>query len=157
MFKQYVEIHWNQNSEKFKEPELSEPVKAQIRLIIPNGLADESSKIRSVIAYSVASIAQWDWPELWPELFGLLLSALNGNNGTNIDLNAVHGALETLTEIVQEVTDIQVPQIAPAIIPQIYKIFIHPEHYPLESRKRSIEIFAILINVISEMSECDPV
>lgn len=153
LFKQYVETHWNKNSEKFKEPEINDEVKCQIKLILPTGLADESSKIRLIVAYSVATIAHWDWPELWPELFGLLLSALNAEHG--IDLNAVHGALETLTDIVQEVTDIQMPQVAPAIIPQMYKIFIDPSSYSIALRKMSLEIFTSLVLVISEMSEYD--
>ncbi len=64
LFKQYVETHWSKNSEKFKEPEINDTIKQQIKLILPNGLADQSSKIRSVVAYSVATIAQWDWPEV---------------------------------------------------------------------------------------------
>lgn len=133
MFKQYIEIHWSQNSEKFKEPEMNENVKARIKQILPAGLADQSSKIRSIVAYSVATIAHWDWPEQWSELFGILLSSLSAEN---IDINAVHGTLETLTEIVQEVTDLQLPQIAPAIIPQLYKIFIDPNRYPINLRTK---------------------
>ena len=182
LFKQYVETHWNVNAEKFKEPEINDAIKQQIKLILPSGLADQSSKIRSIVAYSVATIAHWDWPELWPELFGILLSALNGsNNAANIiDLNAVHGTLETLTEIVQEVTDIrkfrqefisnqiffvvkckklilEMPQVAPAILPEMYKIFIDPEHYSISLRKMSVEIFNSIVMVISEMSEYDAV
>jgi hypothetical protein len=91
-------------------------------------------------------------------LFEILLNALNGSNTANIiDLNAVHGSLETLTEIVQEVTDMQMPQIAPAILPQMYKIFIDPEHYSINLRKMSVEIFNTLVGVISEMAEYEPV
>lgn len=133
MFKQYIETHWNQNSEKYKEPEINERIKLRIKQVLPSGLADQSSKIRSIVAYSVATIAHWDWPEQWPELFNILLSALSSEH---IELNAVHGTLETLTEIVQEITDIQLPQIAPAIIPQMYKIFIDPHRYPINLRTR---------------------
>ncbi len=155
LFKQYVETHWNKNSDKFKEPELNEVVKQQIKLMLPNGLADQNSKIRLIVAYSVGIIAHWDWPECWPELFNLLLSALVATPNTPIDLNAVHGALETLTEIVQEVTDIQMPQVAPSIIPQMYKIFIDPANYSINLRKMSLEIFNALVTVIAEMSEYD--
>ncbi len=70
-------------------------------------------------------------------------------------MNAVHGALETLTDIVQEVTDIQMPQVAPSIIPQMYKIFVDPQNYSISLRKMSLEIFNSLVTVISEMSEYD--
>lgn len=157
LFKQYVESHWNKNSEKFKEPEVNDEVKQQIKMRLPVGLADPSSKIRLIVAYSVAAISQWDWPELWPELLSILMSYLNGSGSPNsaIDLNAVHGSLETLTEIVQEVTDIQMPQVAPAVLPQMYKIFIDPQNYSINLRKMSVEIFTGLVTVIAEMSEYD--
>lgn len=157
LFKQYVESHWNKNSEKFKEPEVRDEVKQQIKMRLPVGLADPSSKIRLIVAYSVATIAQWDWPELWPELLNILMSYLNGSGSPNnaIDLNAVHGSLEALTEIVQEVTDIQMPQVAPAVLPQMYKIFIDPQNYSINLRKMSVEIFTGLVTVIAEMSEYD--
>lgn len=161
LFKQYVEAHWSQNSEKFEDPEIDAGIKQRVRQLLPIGLNDQSSKIRGVVAYSVATIASWDWPELWPELFDLLLAALNGNtignNSAATDMNAVHGALETLTELVPEVTDIQMPQVAPAILPQMYKIFIDPQNYSINLRKRAIEIFTSIVNVVADMAEYDTV
>lgn len=164
LFKQYVELHWSQNSEKFEEPEIDVNIKLRVKELLPLGLNDINSKIRSTVAYAVATLAHWDWPEQWPQLFGILINALNGNGPNSatasnnvIDLNAVHGALETLTEIVQEVTDIQMPQVAPAIIPQLYKIFIDPQNYSISLRTRTVEIFTSLVNVIAEMADYDTV
>ena len=87
------------------------------------------------------------------------MSYLNGSSSSSsnsaIDLNAVHGSLETLTEIVQEVTDIQMPQVAPAVLPAMYKIFIDPQNYSINLRRMSVEIFTGLVTVIAEMSEYD--
>jgi importin-9 len=157
-----VESHWNRNAEKFEEPEVEPLIKKNLKEILPIGLGDDSSKIRTVVAYSIAAIAHWDWPEAWPDLFNILIKALDGNgiasNGSATSRsNAIHGALETLTDIVQEVTDIQMPQIAPSIFPQMYKIFIDPQNYSIKLRKRSIEIFATLAGVVSEMSDYDSV
>ena len=168
LFKQFVEVHWSQNSEKFEEPEIDAGIKQHVKQILPLGLGDQNSKIRSVVAYSIAIIGNFDWPELWPELFAILLTALNGHgiiisNVVNqqqspaINMHAVHGALETLTEIVKDVTDLQMPQVAPALIPQVYKIFIEPQSYSIELRKRTIEIFRTVIDVIAEMSDYDSV
>ena len=52
LFKQYVETHWNKNSEKFKEPEINENIRHQIKALLPTGLSDESSKIRLIVAFS---------------------------------------------------------------------------------------------------------
>ena len=66
--------------------------KAAIRQIIPLGLKESISKVRSSVAYAVSAIAHWDWPEEWPELFGILMDALTSGNG-----DAVHGAMRVLT------------------------------------------------------------
>ena len=161
LFKQYVEVHWSQNSEKFQEPEMDAEIKSKIRKILPIGLNDQISKIRGAVAYAVATIASWDWPELWPELFDILIRGLNGSfqdlNPTQIDMNAVHGSIETLAELIPEVTDLQMPQVAPAVLPQIYKIFIDPQNYSIYLRKRAIEIFISIVEVISDMSDYDKV
>lgn len=59
---------------------------------MPVGLKESISKVRSSVAYAVSAIAHWDWPEEWPELFGILMQAL-----TSSDPNAVHGAMRVLT------------------------------------------------------------
>lgn len=161
LFKQYVEVHWSQNSEKFQDPEIDPTIKQRVRQIIPIGLSDENSKIRTTSAYSISKIASWDWPELWPELFEILLSALNGstfgaNNQQKFNLNSVHGSLETLVELVPDITDLQMPQVAPVLIPQLYKIFIDPANYSISLRRSALEIFTTIVNVIAEMSEYDP-
>lgn len=92
IFKQFVDVHWSQNSEKFKEPEIEQSFKVRIKEILPHGLADPSSKIRLTVAHAIASIAHWDWPELWPNLFEVLINGLSSN-----DLNAIHGSLKTLS------------------------------------------------------------
>lgn len=161
LFKQFIETHWSQNSEKFKEPEIDAEIKSQIRKVLPLGLKDQNSKIRGSVAYVVATIASWDWPELWPELFDILIRGLDGSfddmNVSQVDMNAVHGSIETLAELVPEVTDLQMPQVAPAVLPQIYKIFTDPQNYSLYIRKKAIEIFTSIVEVIADMSEYDPV
>ena len=92
LFKQFVEVHWSSNAEKFKEPEINQECKCQIKELLPYGLADPHSKIRVTVAHAIASIAHWDWPELWPNLFEILINCLSSNQ-----INAIHGSLKTLT------------------------------------------------------------
>lgn len=160
LFKQYIEVHWSQNSEKFEEPEVDTNIKLRVKQILPIGLNDQSSKIRLCVAYSIAKLASWDWPENWPDLFDLILAGLNGNAIGNqqtgvLDLNVIHGCLETLKEFVPELTDLQVPHVAPVLLPQMYKIFIDPQNYSIRLRLRAIEIFNSLTEVIGEMAEYD--
>lgn len=66
--------------------------KVAIRELLPRGLRESISKVRSSVAYAVSAIAHWDWPEAWPELFNLLMEMLVSG-----DVNAVHGAMRVLT------------------------------------------------------------
>ncbi|OXB67266.1 hypothetical protein ASZ78_015907 [Callipepla squamata] len=122
ILKQYVETHWCSQSEKFRPPETTERAKVAIRELLPNGLRESISKVRSSVAYAVSAIAHWDWPEAWPELFNLLMEMLVSG-----DVNAVHGAMRVLTEFTREVTDTQMPHVAPVILPEMYRIFTMAE------------------------------
>jgi hypothetical protein len=66
--------------------------KAAIRELLPGGLRESISKVRSSVAYAVSAIAHWDWPEAWPQLFTILMDMLVSG-----DVNAVHGAMRVLT------------------------------------------------------------
>ena len=73
--------------------------KAAIRQLLPSGLQETISKVRTSVAYAVSAIAAWDWPEAWPELFGILMQALTSGNH-----DAVHGAMRVLTGKSQKYT-----------------------------------------------------
>ncbi|KAI0216737.1 Importin-9 [Lamellibrachia satsuma] len=148
LLKQYVEAHWSQHSDKFRAPETSEAAKAAIRQILPLGLKESISKVRSSVAYAVSAIAHWDWPEAWPGLFHILMEALTTGNS-----DAVHGAMRVLTEFCREVTDMQVSQVAPVILPEMYKIFTQAEVYSVRTRGRAVDIFNTMTSLISHMAE----
>ncbi|XP_066529070.1 importin-9 [Hoplias malabaricus] len=143
ILKQYVETHWCAQSEKFRPPETTERAKAAIRELLPGGLREAISKVRSSVAYAVSAIAHWDWPEAWPQLFTLLMDMLVSG-----DVNAVHGAMRVLTEFTREVTDTQMPLVAPVILPEMYKIFTMAEVYSIRTRSRAVEIFTTCANLI---------
>ncbi|KAJ7331861.1 hypothetical protein JRQ81_014041 [Phrynocephalus forsythii] len=150
ILKQYVETHWCSQSDKFRPPETTERAKAAIRELLPNGLRESISKVRSSVAYAVSAIAHWDWPEAWPELFNLLMEMLVSG-----DLNAVHGAMRVLTEFTREVTDTQMPLVAPVILPEMYKIFTMAEVYGIRTRSRAVEIFTTCAHMICNMEELE--
>ncbi|XP_055724062.1 LOW QUALITY PROTEIN: importin-9-like [Salvelinus fontinalis] len=151
ILKQYVETHWCSLSEKFRPPETTDRAKAAIRELLPGGLREAISKVRSSVAYAVSAIAHWDWPEAWPRLFTLLMDMLVSG-----DVSAVHGAMRVLTEFTREVTDTQMPLVAPVILPEMYKIFTMMELYSIRTRSRAVEIFttcAYLICAIEELEK----
>ncbi|XP_043573030.1 importin-9 isoform X2 [Chiloscyllium plagiosum] len=150
ILKQYVENHWCNQSEKFHPPETTERAKVAIRELLPNGLRESISKVRSSVAYAISAIAYWDWPEAWPELFRLLMEMLISG-----DVNAVHGAMRVLTEFTREVTDTQMPLVAPVILPEMYKIFTMAEVYSIRTRARAVEIFTTCANLICAIEEVE--
>ncbi|XP_072336822.1 importin-9 isoform X3 [Scyliorhinus torazame] len=150
ILKQYVENHWCNQSEKFHPPETTERAKLAIRELLPNGLREPISKVRSSVAYAISAIAHWDWPEAWPELFRLLMEMLISG-----DVNAVHGAMRVLTEFTREVTDTQMPLVAPVILPEMYKIFTMAEVYSIRTRARAVEIFTTCANLICAIEEVE--
>ncbi|XP_038605086.1 importin-9 isoform X1 [Tachyglossus aculeatus] len=150
ILKQYVETHWCAQSEKFRPPETTERAKIVIRELLPSGLRESISKVRSSVAYAVSAIAHWDWPEAWPQLFNLLMEMLVSG-----DLKAVHGAMRVLTEFTREVTDIQMPLVAPVILPEMYKIFTMAEVYGIRTRSRAVEIFTTCAHMICNMEELE--
>ncbi|CAG5979250.1 unnamed protein product [Menidia menidia] len=150
ILKQYVETHWCSQSEKFRPPETSDQAKAAIRALLPSGLRESISKVRSSVAYAVSAIAHWDWPEAWPQLFTLLMEMLVSG-----DVNAVHGAMRVLTEFTREVTDTQMPLVAPVILPEMYKIFTMAEVYSIRTRSRAVEIFTTCANLICAIEELE--
>ncbi|MED6248724.1 Importin 9 [Ataeniobius toweri] len=150
ILKQYVETHWCAHSEKFRPPETTDQAKAAIRELLPSGLRESISKVRSSVAYAVSAIAHWDWPEAWPQLFTLLMEMLVSG-----DVNAVHGAMRVLTEFTREVTDTQMPLVAPVILPEMYKIFTMAEVYSIRTRSRAVEIFTTCANLICAIEELE--
>ncbi|XP_067100238.1 importin-9 [Osmerus mordax] len=150
ILKQYVETHWCSQSEKYRPPETSDRAKAAIRDLLPGGLREAISKVRSSVAYAVSAIAHWDWPEAWPQLFTLLMDMLVSG-----DVHAVHGAMRVLTEFTREVTDTQMPLVAPVILPEMYKIFTMAEVYSIRTRARAVEIFTTCANLICAIEELE--
>uniref|UniRef100_A0A8C4RWG7 Importin 9 n=1 Tax=Erpetoichthys calabaricus TaxID=27687 RepID=A0A8C4RWG7_ERPCA len=150
ILKQYVETHWCSQSDKFRPPETTDRAKSAIRELLPNGLRESISKVRSSVAYAISAIAHWDWPEAWPQLFSLLMEMLVSG-----DVNAVHGGMRVLTEFTREVTDTQMPLVAPVILPEMYKIFTMAEVYSIRTRSRAVEIFTTCANLICAIDEVE--
>ncbi|XP_059148600.1 importin-9-like [Physella acuta] len=148
LLKQYVQCHWSQQSDKYISPETTDAAKAHIRQLLPQGLSESISKVRSSIAYAISAIAHWDWPEVWPDLFPLLMQALISGQP-----NTVHGAMRVLSEFCQDVTDTQMSHVAPIILPELYKVFIGAETFGIRTRSRAIHIFNVVAGMVCTMQE----
>jgi len=148
LLRQYINCHWSQDAEKFRAPEVTPNAKALIRQMLPMGLKESISKVRNTVAFSLASIASWDWPDQWPQLFDILMQAIKGT-----DEFAVQGAVRVLKELSRDLTDSQIPSVAPVILPDIYRIFCESERYTVGTRSRAVEIFTTLTTMICTIGE----
>ncbi|XP_014471469.1 PREDICTED: importin-9 [Dinoponera quadriceps] len=141
LLKQYVETHWCSLAEKFRPPELNHETKQRIKELLPLGLRESISKVRNTVAYAISGIAHWDWPENWPSLFEILVSCLRTENEYS-----VHGAMRVLIEFTRDLTDVQLPNVGPVILQEMYRIF-QSENYPIRTRGRAVEIFATVMTL----------
>ncbi|PSN50935.1 hypothetical protein C0J52_08156 [Blattella germanica] len=148
LLKQYVEIHWCSYSERFRPPETNDNAKATIKELLPHGLKESISKVRSSVAYAISAIAHWDWPENWPGLFDILVNYLSNGNEW-----AVNGAMRVLIEFSRDVTDMQLPHIAPVILSEMYRIFEDEQKYSVRIRSQAVEVFTTCTFMISAMSD----
>ncbi|XP_074593003.1 importin 9 [Brevipalpus obovatus] len=162
LLKHHIDVHWSSKIEKFQEPEISSDAKMRIRSILLNGLGFPNlstnndsvpeKKMRGSIAYAISAVAHFDWPEEWPELFQVLVGYLSsGNKG------AVNGAMKVFSEICSEISDIQIPTIAPLLLPKMYDIFVDTQNFSSTTRERAVTIFCNITNTITLMNDYDNV
>uniref|UniRef100_A0A182YB22 Uncharacterized protein n=1 Tax=Anopheles stephensi TaxID=30069 RepID=A0A182YB22_ANOST len=121
---------------------VNDEAKRRIKQILPEGLYDENSKIRSVVAYCIANIALYDWPGDWQELFDVIVKCLSGTE------NSVDGAMKVLAEFTLEL-DRQVGEVAPLILSEVYRIFTAANQYNVTARKYAVEILYSLLRSIN--------
>ncbi len=158
LLKQYIESHWTANSDKHIPPIVSPNVKSVIREILLNflnpqlsaGSNDPIKKLRSSLAYAVSTIAHYDWPEEWPQLGQILISYLSSGNGI-----AIYSAMKVFVELSHEVTDSQMPTIAPLLLPKMYQIFVSSQEFSLRTRGRAVQIFTTIAETIAQMGDYD--
>ena len=147
MLKQYVEDCWSGGDDPEVVTLLVTPeAKIAIKSILPEGLYDPNSKIRSVVAYSISNIASHDWPNEWPELFDIIVKCLAG------DENSVHGAMKVLVEFTLDL-DKQLVDVGPMILAEVYKIFEANTVYSVSTRTYAVEILLSLLKNVNQQLE----
>ncbi|KAI8921286.1 armadillo-type protein [Powellomyces hirtus] len=150
--KQYVDAQWqNKGNAKAQGPETPEEVKANIRASIIVGIADPVKQIRVLSAYVISRIAHFDWPENWPNLFDIIMDALRD------DANKVHGAMRILAEFVRDdLTDQHFQYIAPALLPELHRIFSQADAYRPRDRSRALAVFRDFSAIVFMVSDQHP-
>ncbi|KAH8294949.1 hypothetical protein KR018_004577 [Drosophila ironensis] len=146
MLTRYVESHWSDDQgagEKSNGCLASEQAKRTIRNILPNGLYDPNSKIRSSVAHTISTIAATDYPHGWAELFDIIVKCLGGNE------DSIHGAMQVLQDFTYDVA--QIKELGPVVIPEVYRIFDSEQNYSIKTRVSAIRILKPLFTSIAAL------
>lgn len=135
-----MDDHWSVDVDDEDPTKLlcSEPAKHAIKTILPKGLYSNNSKIRNTVAYTISTIAGFDWPDCWPELFDIIVSCLAGNE------DSVHGAMQVLVEFTYELEE-QVKDVGPIILSEVYRIFESEAAFTVKTRCVAIDILNSLL------------
>uniref|UniRef100_A0A1A9UF49 Importin N-terminal domain-containing protein n=1 Tax=Glossina austeni TaxID=7395 RepID=A0A1A9UF49_GLOAU len=148
MLTRYVENHWGECDEEGNPSEAgrcglvaTDQAKRTIRKILPNGLYDPNSKIRSSVAHTISTIATTDWPSVWTELFDIIIKCLGGNE------NSIHGAMQILQDFIYD--EKQIVELGPVVISEVYRIFESEQNYSIKTRTLAIRILKKLFYSIS--------
>lgn len=142
MLTRYVEEHWNP-ADNDLHIIATDQAKRMIRNILPNGLYDPNSKIRTSVAYTISNIATLDWPTTWTELFDIIVKCLGGNE------DSIHGAMQVLIEFTYDLQN-EISVVGPIIISEVYRIFDAEQEYSVKTRTCAVKIFKSLIKSINE-------
>lgn len=139
LLKKYVDEHWSLDVDEDPTKLLaSKQAKDAIKTILPEGLHSSNSKIRNTVAYTISSIASYDWPADWVELFDIIVKCLAGNN------DSVHGAMQVLVEFTFELGE-RVKDVGPIILSEVYRIFDSELIFGVKTRSCSVEILYSLL------------
>ena len=147
ILKNFIKQHWQEGTPRFVAPEVQEQEKAYIRQLLPGGLYDGDSKIRTAVGMAVAKIAEHDWPHAWPELTGGLISAIRDR----VSPAHVHGALRCLSMIASDIDESQMPQVVPVLFPELIAIISAPEAYGSGMQRRAMGVLRGCMNVLGLM------
>lgn len=148
LLKQLVKKHWQEGEESFEPPVVSADEKDIIRRMLLLTLDDPHRKICTAIGMAVASIAVYDWPELWPDLLPFLLNLINSQT----NLNGVHGAMKCLVLLSADLDDRTVPTLIPALFPSLLTIVSSPQIYDTYIRTKALSIVYSCTSMLGAMS-----
>lgn len=84
VLKKYIKEHWMEDTRSFRPPVVNESDKQSIRQLLPAGLADPNSKIRTAVGMAIASIAKWDYPQQWPGLLEWLVASVKERSNDHL-------------------------------------------------------------------------
>ncbi|GAB2297097.1 hypothetical protein Dimus_031196 [Dionaea muscipula] len=148
LLKQFIKKHWHEDEDSFEHPVVATDEKEVIRRLLLLSLDDPHRKICTAISVAVACIAQYDWPDYWPDFLPFLLKLVSDS----ANVNGVHGALKCLALLSVDLDDKVVPTLVPTLLPCLHSIVSSSQIFDKSLRAKALSIVYSCASMLGTMS-----
>ena len=143
VLRRHIQKRWAPEDIEDGENQISDAEKVQVRALLPSSLGEPNGGIQTAVGMSIAEIGKSDCPHAWPELLPGLVSAVS--NKTNPHL--VSGAVRSLALLVEDLSEEQVVEMAPVVLPELLLI-VQSEGAPVSLRRWALIIFKTCLGAL---------
>ncbi|KZT02228.1 ARM repeat-containing protein [Laetiporus sulphureus 93-53] len=152
ILRRFVNERWSPALPKWKGTSAPVELKAQTRQIVFQCLSDPQSKIRSLCAQILTTIASADWPDEWPDLLDALIALLSSNSPAS-----VHGSMQVLAEFIKsDLTEDQILPILRQLLPILLNILGAPQQHSVLTRARAVSVFKTCVETLFMVKQEHP-
>ncbi|GAB2226534.1 hypothetical protein Droror1_Dr00022344 [Drosera rotundifolia] len=148
LLRQYIKKHWNEDDESFEQPAVAAEEKEVIRGLLLLSLDDPQRKVCTAISMAVACVANYDWPEHWPDFLPFIMKLFTDYS----NMNGVHGALRCLALVSVDLDDKVVPALVPTLFPCLYSVVSSTQIFDKSLRSKALSIVYSCASVLGTMS-----
>ncbi|KAL0489211.1 importin-IPO9 [Acrasis kona] len=138
VLKRHVIEHWEN---------LSEEEKKVVRENLPMGLTDQDTKISTSVSMAIGEIAQFDFPEKWPDLVSNLLNLFSKSDPKSA---VAANSLKCLLIVSEHFNDSQIELVYPNLVPSLLNISCDSRYSKVVRSKALILMLNMLIGACEE-------
>lgn len=110
------------SSNSGRKSSLTDDEKSHVRSSLLHGLGmPMDSKVETALCLCVAKIAEYDWPENWPDLTSTLVHGIYQSFGSNLQ----SASMRCLSFISSELEEPQLSELCPALLPSLCELVTH--------------------------------
>ena len=169
VLRRHIQRNWASEDADETTVQISDAEKAQVRHLLPASLAEPNSRIQTAVGMAIAEIGKSDCPHIWPDLLPGLVHAVKSSSITqggrdvrsyvadksNNPPHVVVGAVRCLALLVEDLSEEQVVEMAPVVLPELLNIVQNEAHLP-SLRRLSLSIFKTCLGALELMYKQSP-
>eukprot|EP00850_Spirogloea_muscicola_P006749 SM000032S12133 [mRNA] locus=s32:671386:680543:- [translate_table: standard] len=121
---------------------------AIMKALLPAALEFRERRLQTAVGMAIIAIAHFDWPQEWPELMPILVESIADPSNQL----RVHGALQCLALLSDDIDDTQLPLLVPKLFPVLYSVLTSDQVYPATVRQRALYVLRNCIAMLGVMS-----